>query len=315
MRLAFMGTPEFALPSLQALTDSPAHRVLCVATQPDKPRGRSLEPQMPPVKELAMARGIPVMQPEKLRGNGQVLQAFKDLDLDAVIVVAYGKMIPDEMLQVPRHGFINVHASLLPRFRGAAPINRAILEGCSKTGVSIMQIDSGMDSGPVFLEAEIPIPEEEDALGLSRTLSLLGAEKLLEVLDLLGPGRITAVPQDAGKATPAPMLTKEEGEIDWARDARGIHNLVRGLVPWPCAHTHLDGKALKIMKASFTLASHDLAYGTLHREGAGIAIACRNGFIIPHMLQLEGKKAMDGRSFANGLQKKEIVLGKRISVQ
>jgi methionyl-tRNA formyltransferase len=315
MRLAFMGTPEFALPSLKALLGSPSHQVLCAVTQPDKPRGRSLDLQMPPVKELAVARGIPVMQPDKLKGNGELLQAFRDLRLDAAIVVAYGKMIPDDLLQVPRHGFINVHASLLPRFRGAAPINRAILEGCAATGVSIMQIDSGMDSGPVFLEAETPIPEDEDAVSLAGRLSGLGAEKLLEVLDLIDKGRISAVPQDPGKATPAPMLTKEEGEIDWTRDAFSIHNMVRGLVPWPCAHTCLDGRVLKIIKASYALEGHDLPCGTLRREGNGLAIACGKGFIIPAMLQLEGKKAMDSRSFANGLHKKEIVLGAGNGVQ
>jgi methionyl-tRNA formyltransferase len=311
MKLAFMGTPEFARPSLQALLDSPAHQVLCVFTQPDKPKGRSLELQMPPVKALAVERGIPVMQPEKLKGNAEVLQALKDLTLDAVVVVAYGKMIPDDMLAVPPHGFVNVHASLLPRFRGAAPINRAIIEGCASTGVSIMKIDSGMDSGPVFLEAEIPIPEGEDAVGLSSKLSLLGAEKLLEVLDGIARGTAQAEPQESGKATLAPMLTKEQGEIDWTKGARAIHDLVRGLVPWPCAYTHLDGKTLKVMKASYAVEPHELACGTLRKEGSRLSIACGDGFLFPEILQIEGKKAMDDRAFANGLQKKEIVLGKK----
>jgi methionyl-tRNA formyltransferase len=310
MRLAFMGTPEFALTSLRALLDTPAHDVLCAVTQPDKPRGRSGSLQMPPVKELALARGIPVLQPEKLKRNEELLQAFKELDLDAAIVVAYGKMIPDDLLAVPRHGFVNVHASLLPRFRGAAPINRAILEGCGTTGVSIMQIDSGMDSGPVFLEAETPIAEDEDAVSLSARLSRLGADKLLEVLYLIGQGRITAAPQDSSEATLAPMLTKEEGEIDWSRDVRAIHDMVRGLLPWPCAYTSLDGRTLKIMKASYTREGHGLAYGTLCKSGAGIAIAAAGGLLIPGELQLEGKKAMDSRSFANGLQKKDVVLGR-----
>jgi methionyl-tRNA formyltransferase len=311
MKLAFMGTPEFALPSLQALVDSPAHRVVCVLTQPDKPRGRSLDPRMPPVKELALSKGLPVMQPEKLKGNDEVRQALAGLDLDAVIVVAYGKMIPDDMLVLPRHGFINVHASLLPRFRGAAPINRAILQGCPKTGVSIMQIDSGMDSGPVFLEAETPIPEDEDAVSLSARLSVLGAEKLLEVLDLLEKGRITARPQKAEEATPAPMLTREEGEIDWHRDVKAIHDVVRGLLPWPCAYTYLDGKMLKILKSSYRRVGHDLAIGTLRRERGGISIACSGGLLVPEVVQLEGKKAVDSRAFANGLRKGEIVLAKR----
>lgn len=305
-----MGTPEFALPSLQALARCPAHQILRVFTQPDKPKGRSLGLQVPPVKGLALELGIPVMQPEKLRGNGEVLQAFEDLALDAAIVVAYGKMIPDDLLAVPRLGFINVHASLLPRFRGAAPINRAIIEGCAATGVSIMQIDSGMDTGPVFLESEVPIPDDENAVGLSARLSRLGAEKLLEVLGELGEGRITAVPQDGSKATVAPMLTREEGEIDWSRDVRSIHNLVRGLVPWPCAYTFLGGRNLKIMKASFALTDHGRSHGSLRKEGSRLTIACAGGLLFPEMLQLEGKKAMDALAFANGLQKKELLLGK-----
>lgn len=305
-----MGTPEFALPSLQALARCPAHQVLLVVTQPDKPKGRSLGLQMPPVKELALELGIPVMQPEKLRGNGEVLQAFENLALDAAIVVAYGKMIPDDLLAVPRLGFINVHASLLPSFRGAAPINRAIIEGCAATGVSIMQIDSGMDTGPVFLQSEIPIPDDEDAVGLSTRLSKLGADKLLEVLEKLGQGGMTAVPQDESRATVAPMLTREEGEIDWSRNVRSIHDLVRGLVPWPCACTFLDGRNLKIMKASFVLEDHDRAFGSLRREGPRITIACASGLLLPEMLQLEGRKAMDAAAFANGLQKKELLLGK-----
>ncbi|MFA5652935.1 MAG: methionyl-tRNA formyltransferase [Desulfomonilia bacterium] len=309
MRLAFMGTPEFALPSLKSLIEAGGHRVLSVVTQPDKPKGRGRRLMMPPVKELALAKGIPVVQPQRLRGNAELAGMLRDLALDTVIVVAYGKMIPEEMLAIPAHGFINVHASLLPAFRGAAPINRAILAGCATTGVSIMEIDSGMDSGPVFLQSEVPILEDEDAAGLSTRLSALGAEKLLETLDLLERGRIEAKPQEHDKATYAPMLKKEEGEIDWNSDPRSIHNMVRGLLPWPCAYTSFESKVLKILKSTYCFKEHAIEFGTMSRTGRELTIACRQGFLLPQVLQVEGKKAVDARAFSNGLHASRVMLG------
>lgn len=309
MRLVFMGTPEFALPSFKALIEAGKHRVLSVVTQPDKPKGRGRHLMMPPVKELALKKGIPVVQPQALRGNAEIAGMLSDLALDAVIVVAYGKMIPDEMLAIPARGFINVHASLLPALRGAAPINRAILEGCVTTGVSIMQIDSGMDSGPVFLRSEVPIPEDEDAIGLSARLSALGAEKLLETLDLLERGRIEAKLQEHGKATYAPMLKKDEGKIDWGSDPRSIHNMVRGLLPWPCAYTFFGSKVLKILKSTYRFEEHTLEPGTMSRTDRELTIACRQGFLLPQVLQVEGKKAVDARAFSNGLRTSRVMLG------
>ncbi len=309
MRLAFMGTPEFALPSLEALIEAGEHRVLSVVTQPDKPKGRGRHLMMPPVKELALDNGIPVVQPQTLKGNAEIAGMLRDLALDAVIVVAYGKMIPDDMLAIPAHGFINVHASLLPAFRGAAPINRAILAGCATTGVSIMQIDSGMDSGPVFLRSEVPIPEDDDAIGLSARLSTLGAEKLLETLARLERGGIEAKPQDHDKATYAPMLKKEEGKIDWGSDPRSIHNMVRGLLPWPCAYTFFGSKVLRILKSTYRFEEHALEFGTMSRTDGGLAIACRQGFLLPQVLQVEGKKAVDARAFSNGLRASRVMLG------
>jgi methionyl-tRNA formyltransferase len=309
MKLAFMGTPEFALPSLKALIGVGKHQVLSVVTQPDKPKGRGRHLMMPPVKELAIEKGIPVVQPQTMKGNAQIAEMLHDLALDAVIVVAYGKMIPDDVLAIPARGFINVHASLLPAFRGAAPINRAILAGCSTTGVSIMRIDSGMDSGPVFLRSEVPVSEDEDAIGLSARLSTLGAEKLLETLDLLEQGGIEARPQDHDKATYAPMLKKEEGEIDWGSDPRTIHNMVRGLLPWPCAYTFFGSKVLKILKSTYRLDEHALEFGTLSRAGNELTIACRQGFLLPLVLQVEGKKAVDARAFSNGLRASRVMLG------
>lgn len=311
MKLAFMGTPEFALPTLLALIDSKDHEVLYVITQPDKPKGRGQHFHMPPVKVLALEYSIPVLQPAKIKENAQLAGLLGQLGLDAVIVVAFGKMIPDSMLGIPRHGFINIHASLLPHFRGAAPINRAILKGCTKTGVSIMQIDSGMDSGPIFLESETSIPDDEDAISLSQRLSRLGAEKLILTLDLLKQGKITPMPQRHEGATFAPMLSKEEGEIDWSKDPKTIHDMVRGLVPWPCAYTYMGSKALKILRSVYSLHEHGLACGTMRKEGTGITIACNGGFIIPEIVQLEGKKTIDSRAFSIGLHTNEVMLGRR----
>lgn len=304
-----MGTPEFAVPSLSALMQSGGHEILLVVTQPDKPQGRGMHLQSPPVKATAVQSGLEVLQPASLKGAAALKDMLISSRLDAVIVVAYGKMIPDEMLAIPAHGFINVHASLLPVFRGAAPINRAILAGCATTGVSIMQIDSGMDSGPVFLQSEVPIPEDEDAVGLSARLSELGAEKLLETLDLLERGMIEAKPQEHDKATYAPMLKKEEGEIDWSLDPRSIHNMVRGLLPWPCAYTFFDSKMLKILKSTYRFEEHALEFGTLSKTDHELTIACKEGFLLPQVLQLEGKKALDARAFSNGLHASRVMLG------
>lgn len=310
MRLAFMGTPDFALMSLQALIDAAEHEVVLVITQTDKPKGRGRQLQPPPVKQLAGEMGIPVLQPERLKHNDEIYSSLVQAGLDAVIVVAYGKMIPADMLEIPRHGFINVHASILPFYRGAAPINRAILAGEPKTGVSIMRIDAGMDSGPVYLQAEIPIEESEDAEVLSKRLSELGAIKLTETLELLDKGELSPTPQDHDRATYAPMLKKEEGEIDWGNDVKTIHNMIRAFVPWPCAYTFMGTKTLKIWSGSYQSENHEFINGTLVKDGARLKIACSGGFIIPHVLQLEGKKAMDSNAFSCGIHESHIMLGK-----
>jgi methionyl-tRNA formyltransferase len=310
MRLAFMGTPDFALPTLRALIDTALHEVVLVITQPDKPKGRGRQLQAPPVKQLALEMGIPVLQPERLKHNDEIYSSLTEAGLDAVIVVAYGKMIPADMLEIPRHGFINVHASLLPFYRGAAPINRAILAGEPTTGVSIMRIDAGMDSGPVFLQAETPIEESEDAEILSKRLSELGAIKLTETLELLGKGQLSPTPQDHERATYAPMLKKEEGEIDWGNDVKTIHNMIRAFVPWPCAYTYMGTKTLKIWSGSCRSETHEIINGTLVKDGARLKIACSGGFIIPHVLQLEGKKAMESNAFSCGIHESRMMLGK-----
>jgi methionyl-tRNA formyltransferase len=310
MRLAFMGTPVFAVPTLSALIES-RHDIAFVITQPDKPKGRGMHLQAPPVKELAGKVGLKVFQPQALKNNTEIHDLFTSSKLDAVIVVAYGKMIPTEMLIIPRIGFLNIHASLLPDLRGASPINRAIMAGYTTTGISIMQIDEGMDSGPVYLQASIPISATDDAENLALRLSALGALKLLETLALIEDEKIRPVPQDHAGSTYAPMLTKEDGKIDWGREPRSIHNMIRGLVPWPCAYTYLDGKMLKIMSGSYEINDHGIMYGTLLKEKSGVKIACAGGYIIPKILQLEGKKALDAPAFSCGLKADEAILGQK----
>lgn len=305
-----MGTPEFAVPSLSALMLSREHELVFVVTQPDKPQGRGMRLQSPPVKEAAVHKGLQVVQPAMLKGSADARSLFASSDLDAVVVVAYGKMIPEDWLSMPRFGFINIHASLLPELRGAAPINRAIMEGKSTTGISIMQIDAEMDAGPVFIQEPTSIEEKDDAISLAQRLSVMGSRKLIETLPLIEQGSILARPQNPAHATYAPMLRKEEGEIDWTLSARTIYNMVRGLVPWPCAYTYLHGKMLKILQASFEETDHGHTPGMLLRERKSVRIACKDGFIIPMHLQMEGKKTTDCEAFTCGLKSDHEVLGR-----
>ncbi len=304
-----MGTPMFAVEALKALVERTTHEIVFVVTQPDKPQGRGLRLVSPPVKILANRHNIPVHQPASLKANEQMRMVFASAGLDIVVVVAYGKMIPADWLGLPRFGFVNVHASLLPEFRGASPINRAILAGKTVTGVSIMRIEEEMDAGPVYARVSTPIGEDEDASSLADRLSVLGAEKLLEVLPLIASGALTAEPQDHARATYAPPLRREEGEIDWTMSARAICTMVRGLVPWPCAYTFLDGKMLKILKARWEKAAPGEPPGTMLRQKRGVCIACADGFVIPLELQTEGKRPLSGEAFACGLRSPRAHLG------
>lgn len=309
MKLVFMGTPEFALPTLHALINAPDHTIGMVITQPDRPKGRGMKLQPPPVKEAALERGIPVLQPERLKNNAEIAASVQAFAPDAAIVVAYGKIIPPDLLAIPRHGCINVHASLLPHLRGAAPINWAILSGYDTTGVSIMRLDEGLDTGPVYREAPCPIREEDDAVTLSAKLADLGAHTLLEVLALIEAGKIEPRPQDHTQSTYAPLLKKEDGVIDWTQDTAAIARLIRGLVPWPGAFTRLGEKILRIWKATARQEAHGEKPGTLLKMEGGLKIACSGGYIIPGSVQVEGKQVMDASAFANGLRGEKFILG------
>jgi methionyl-tRNA formyltransferase len=308
VKLIFMGTPEFAVPSLERLIEG-GHEVAAVFTQPDKPAGRGKLLHEPPVKTFALERGIAVHQPAKLKTNEEVRSVFESLSLDACAVAAYGKILPAWLLEIPRLGCINVHASLLPKYRGAAPINWAIANGERETGVTIMQMDAGMDTGPMLAWRATPIAKEETAPELSGRLAQLGAELLSETLPRVERGEVKPVPQGDGEATYAPMLKREDGLIDWRMSAREIANRVRAFQPWPGSYTNFRGGRLIVWRAHEALdAAHssDAEAGTiLSIVESGITIACAgSSALLVEEVQVEGKRRVPTREFANGARLK-----------
>jgi methionyl-tRNA formyltransferase len=247
LNIVYMGTPDFAVPTLRALRES-GHRVLAVVTQPDRPKGRGRKLAPPPVKKTATAFGIPVIQPETVRSD-EFHQRIRELAPDLFVVVAFGQLLPPSLLAIPAMGAVNVHASLLPRHRGSAPIQWAIIEGDAETGVTTMMMDKGMDTGDILLMAKTPIAAEETAAELHDRLGEMGAPLLLDTIQRLRSGDLTPVPQAPERATYAPMLKKKDGEIDWSQPAEHIARRIRGMTPWPGAYTFSDGMRLKVFKA------------------------------------------------------------------
>ncbi len=303
MRVIFLGTPEFAVPSLQALIRSP-FELCAVFTQPDRPAGRGQRPQPPPIKSFAAGAGLPVFQPEKIRAleNRPLLESFKP---DVIVVVAYGQILPVWLLELPRLGCVNVHGSLLPRHRGAAPIAWAVLNGETVTGITTMLMDEHLDTGPMLLKREVEIPGAMTSGQLSETLAKAGAELLIPTLEGLGNGTLKAIPQDDALATLAPRITKEMARINWSGDARAIHNRIRGLNPWPLAYAECLGQRVQILQSSPPDGSQssDQVPGTfLGMTDRGMKLACGSGSVLEILeLQPAGKKRMSGRDFVNGL--------------
>ena len=297
MRILFAGTPGFAVPSLVALCDS-RHEVIGLLSRPDRPRGRSRKPVWTETKKVAMERGVSVFQPESLK-TPEFTETLKALSPDLIAVVAYGEIFPAAVLNIPPLGCVNVHASLLPSYRGAAPINWAIAKGERKTGVTVMLMDEGMDTGDILTQREILIGEEETAEELSKRLSLEGAVLLLETIDCLAKNDISPVKQNSDIATYAPLLSRKDGEIDWNRDAEEIKNLVRAMTPWPCAHTTLGGKNLKIFRA---LAGPGKGNpGEIVSVGdKSLDVATGKGVLCVLSLQIEGGRKMDASEFMRG---------------
>ena len=244
MKIVFMGTPDFARSALEKIIEA-GHEVVLVVTQPDKPKGRSGELQVSDVKACALEHGLPVFQPVRIKLPENVAE-LKKYDADIYVVAAFGQILSQEILDIPRFGCVNIHASLLPKYRGAAPIQQSIIDGEKETGVTIMQMAAGMDTGDILIQKTIPIDDDETGGGLFDKLSVLGAELIVEALPMIERGELTPVPQDESKATKCGKLSKDMGLIDFEKDAVSIRNLVRGLNPWPSAYTYLDGKMLKI---------------------------------------------------------------------
>lgn len=297
MRILFAGTPEFAVPSLAALCDS-SHEVIGLLSRPDRPRGRSQKLVWPETKRVAMERGVPVFQPQDLK-TPEFEETLKTLSPDMIAVAAYGKIFPAAVLDAPSFGCVNVHASLLPRYRGAAPINWAIANGEKKTGVTIMQVDEEMDTGDILSQRKVQIGDEETAGELSKRLSLEGAQLLLETIDRIAKNDISPVKQDPAAATYAPLLSRKDGRVDWNRNADEIKNLVRAMIPWPCAHTTLGGKNLKILRA-LSGPGHGRPGEIVSLGSESLDVATGDGVLQILSLQIEGGRKMNAPEFKRG---------------
>ena len=299
MRILFMGTPDFAVASLKRLVED-GHDICGVFPQPDKPKNRGHKLAFSPVKEYALSQDLAVYQPLKMR-DGEAMSIVEELAPELIVVAAYGKILPEDILNYPKYGSINVHSSLLPKYRGAAPINWAILDGEAETGVSIMYMAKELDAGDVILQKATAIGEDEDALALTTRLAELGAEALAEAVEGLKNGTASRTPQDGSKQTYASMLSKEMSPIDWSRPARAIDCQVRGLIPWPCASTELAGQRFKVYRTAPGRKT-DKAPGTILAAGKmGIEVACGDGqSLCITELQAEGGKRMAASAYLLG---------------
>ncbi|MBT1072123.1 methionyl-tRNA formyltransferase [Pelotalea chapellei] len=296
-RIIFMGTPDFACPTLQTLINR-GEKPIAVITQPDRPKGRGQKLMPPPVKEIALQHDIPVYQPLKVR-DPAFIEVIRDLQPDLIVVIAFGQILPKVLLDIPPQGCVNVHASLLPRYRGAAPLNWCIINGEAETGVTTMLMDPGLDTGPMLLKRATIIDENENIISLHDRMATMGAELLAETVDGLKAGRLTPEQQDDKQTCYAPLLKKEDGLINWYRDARAIHNQVRGMVVWPGAYTFLQGQPLKIFRTRVAQGT-GLPGSVLRASREGLEIACLSGSLVIEELQLAGKKRLDAASFLAG---------------
>lgn len=332
MKIVFMGTPDFARSALEKIIEAGHEVVLCV-TQPDKPKGRSGELQISDVKACALEHNIPVFQPVKIKEPEQV-QYLKGIDADIYVVAAFGQILSQEILDIPKFGCVNIHASILPKYRGAAPIQQSIIDGRKTTGVTIMQMAAGMDTGDILLQREIPIDAEETGGGLFDKLSVLGGELIVEALPKIEKGELIPVPQDEAMATKCGKLSKDMGRIDFSKDAESIRNLVRGLNPWPSAFTYTDGRMLKIWRAAAldevgfeaisqgqTPGEKELVKELKAQKAFGSVVSVTRdsftvltgqGYLQILEVQLEGKKRMQTHDFLLG---NKIKVGSRLEVK
>ncbi len=302
LRIIFCGTPEFALPALRALVAAPDISVEAVITQPDRPRGRGREMAAPPAKELAIDAGLHVFQPEKIR-SVSARDFITNVAPNAIVIIAYGQIIPGVLLDIPRLGWINVHASLLPRYRGAAPIQWAIVNGETRTGVTTMRIDAGLDTGPMLEKTEIEIGPDETAPELSKRLAEAGAELIVSTLRKLDRGEVQPQPQDPSLATHARPLKKEDGSVDWNLSAQAIYNRIRGLEPWPGAYAKFRGQLCQLWGRPIEIEREKTPQtpGTISLSASEAFVACADGTSLRlEAVKLEGRKRIAARDFVNG---------------
>jgi methionyl-tRNA formyltransferase len=304
MRILFCGTPQFAVPTLKHLLAQSDFELLAVITQPDRPSGRGQEISFSAVKEVALAANLPVHQPETIRAP-EVQELLQSYSPDFIVIIAYGQIIPARLLPIPKHGWINLHASLLPKYRGAAPINWAIVNGETRTGLTTMRIDAGMDTGDILLQQAYGIGAYETAFELSNRLSEAGAPLVAETLHGLAAGKITPRPQDHSQATLAPMLKRDEGRIDWNHTAKEIYNRMRGFTPWPGSHTVFRGQSCHLRGEPLAAEKRDGAPGTLLLEGDDVLVVCGDATVLLlRAVKLEGRKQVSASEFANGARLK-----------
>jgi methionyl-tRNA formyltransferase len=301
MRVIFMGTPAFAVPTLERFITGEAFEIVAVVTQPDRPAGRGREPVPSPVKQVAQAYDITVLQPERLRNNPAMMDRLRELAPDVIVVAAYGLILPVAVLEIAPRGCVNVHASLLPRYRGADPITPAILNGDQETGVTIMLMDEEMDHGPILARRAMPIRPDDTRGSLTGRLAELGADLLIETLPRWMAGEIEPQPQDHDVATYVKLLKKEDGEIDWSQPADRIARMTRAYDPWPGAYTYFDGRLLKVLKArAIEVDTSKLRPGEVVTTDQGLGVAASDGVVLPDEVQLAGKRAMAIDAFARG---------------
>ena len=304
MRILFIGTGGIGVPVLQSLLQSGGHQVTGVVTQPDKPAGRKMELQPSPIKQVALLHGIPVLQPVRMRAP-EAVEEIRAMDAEVIVVMAYGQILPAAVLQAPSIACLNLHASLLPRHRGAAPIQAAILEGDAETGITVMYMDEGLDTGDILLEKRIPIGDRETGGLLHDRLAEISPAALMEALTLLKQGAAPRIPQDSAKATYASKLTRESGVIDWSASHAQIDRKIRAMNPWPASSTTIPGRDGRAQQLKiFTAIPHDTGIGApgavLQTSSGGILVAAGNGAMLLQEVQLEGKKRMTARDFLAG---------------
>lgn len=304
MKVVFCGTPEFAVPTLEAVVAA-GHHVALVVTQPDRAAGRGMEIQIPPVKRAALEFGIPVVQPEKIKNNLEFRELLEGIKPDVILVVAYGRIVPQWMLDLPPLGNINLHGSLLPKYRGAAPIQWAVANGEVVTGVTTMRIDAGLDTGDMLLARKVPVGVEETAVDVYEGLAFVGAGLMVETLAGLAAGTLYPQKQDDAQATLAPILKREDGWMDFSRTAKMIYDRWRGFQPWPGAHTTLRGKKLIVQRMKLPAHTHEGEPGVLQVEGDSMRVGCAEGTVLELVeVQMEGKKRMSAAEFLHGYQVK-----------